>query len=545
MPKEIIQDHEARQKLQKGITKLAAAVKSTLGPKGRNVMIEESFGSPRVTKDGVTVARHIDLEDKWENMGASLLKGAANQAMDDAGDGTTTATVLAEAIVNAGLKVVEAGNSPTGIRDGINQALKAVKEALLEATVPIRNNEDIRRVATLAANGDTRVGDVIAQAIESVGDLGYVVVDKGRGSETVIENHKGMLIEKGYASPHFRNQEGSMSCVMENQPFIFISNERIYLPDHIVPLLQYAALEKKPIVIIAPSVEGIALNTMLMNNMKGTVSSLAVNMPSFGDDSYDMAHDIATVVGSKVFDTKTGSTYSELENPKEYIGTTTREGFVRAEKDRTLIVGGNGNPEKMAARADAILENAQNAPTPYRKEQLLKRASKLKGGISKITAGGHSEAEINELYDRIDDALCAARAATVYGVSPGGGVALLRCRKALEDLVPDSEDNMIGINIIKKALSAPLYQIATNAGIDGSIIEMKILENDNYHYGWNALTGQYMNLYDAGVIDPTKVTITALETAASIAALVLTTNVTIAEIQTDKDFSLTGKHNPR
>jgi chaperonin GroEL len=552
MPKEIIQDNVARQKLQSGIKQLANAVKSTLGPKGRNVMIENSFGSPRVTKDGVTVARHIDLEDKYENMGAQLLKSAANQAMDEAGDGTTTATVLAEAIVNAGLRVVEAGNSPTGIRDGITAAVQAVREELLSKAIPIKDISDIKKVATIAANGDEKVGDIIAKAIEDVGELGYIVVDKGKGSESSIENHKGLLIEKGYASPHFINIENSMSAILDKKPLIFVANERLYLPQHVVGVMNYAANRSKALVIISPSVEGIALNTMLVNNFQGKLSSLAINVPSFGDNTFEALKDIATVLGCRVFDTKTGSTFEELDmDPTIYLGTTNAEGYVRADKDRSVIVGGAGEPKLIEERAQAIRSQVATAPNEYAKDQLLKRASKLSGGISKIVVGGHSDAEVNELYDRIDDALCAARAASVHGILPGGGVALLKARHVLDNLKVDKTDAEIGVKIIARALTAPLYQIAENAGLNGSVVEMNILNPEQeeakgvYEFGWDALRNEYKNMIEGGIIDPAKVTITALETAASVASLVLTTNVTIAEIQSEKDFSPTNKHNPR
>ena len=538
MARDIISDQEARQKIQEGIHKLAAAVKSTLGPKGHNVMIENSFGSPRVTKDGVSVAREIDLEDRWENMGAQLLKGAAEQAMDKAGDGTTTATVLAEAIVNEGIKLVAAGNSPLGIRDGINKAVAAVTKALMEKTKPIKGNDDIRIVATVAANGDENIGKIVADALKLVGKMGYVTIEQGRGAETEIESHKGMMIEKGFASPHFINQETSYTCKLE-QPMIFISRDRIYAPQQIVPLLQYAASKSKPLVIIAPSVEGAALSTIIVNKLKGILSSVAISLPSFGDETFDVANDIATIVGCEVFDSKIQHTLEDIQNdPERFLGTTNKDGYVTSDKDKTVIIGGAGTEEQIKIRVDGILEQVDTAPTPYRKEQLLKRSAKLTGGVAKIKAGGHSEAEVKELYDRIDDALCAARAASTHGVLPGGGVALIKARTSLDSIEVKREEEKIGISIVSKALSSPLHQIASNAGKDGSVVEMRILEgSEEYNYGWDAANDKYLDMVEAGIIDPTQVTITALKTAASVAALVLTTNVAIANIPTEGQFS--------
>lgn len=547
MARDIISDQEARQKLQAGIHKLANAVKSTLGPKGHNVMIENSFGSPRVTKDGVTVAREIDLEDRWENMGAQLLKGAAEQAMDEAGDGTTTAIVLAEAIVDEGIKVVAAGNSPIGIRDGINRAVRAVREELLKHTKRIKGIEDIKTVATVAANGDEKIGTLIADALEMVGEMGYVTVEKGRGSETKIESHKGMMIEKGFASPHFITDGSTYSCLLDT-PLIFISRDNIRMPQQVVPLMQYAAMKNKALVVIAPSVEGAALSTLVVNKLQGALSTVAVNLPSFGDETFDVANDIATVIGSEVFDTKAGHTLEDLtDTPDRFLGTTNEDGYVLSDKDKTLIIGGNGEQEDIDTRVSGILDQVDTALSPYKKELLLKRAAKLRGGIAKISAGGHSEAEVKELFDRIDDALCAARAASVFGVLPGGGVALIKAKKVLDTLEVKREEEKIGINIVRRALSSPLHQIAANAGEDGKVIEMRILEKEGaaYDYGWDAADDKYVNMYEAGIIDPAKVTITALETAASVAVLVLTTNVTVANIPTEGQFSAIGPGRPR
>ena len=541
MPKSIVYDQEARQGLLRGVQKLSKAVKMTLGPKGRNVMIERGFGSPSVTKDGVTVAREVDLEDRWENMGAQLTKGAAEKSMNQAGDGTTTATLLAEAIVTEGLKNVTAGASPIEIRRGIEAATKAVIEYLKEKAIPVKDNEDIRRVATIAANGDTEIGNLVAKALAQAGTDGHVTLERGRGTETKVEHEQGLHIGKGFLSPHFVTSPSEMKTRLEN-PLILITTIPLRTSQQVVPALTLAHQERRNLLVIAPGIEGDALGTLILNRIRGVVTCCAVRGPGFGEESNEMLHDIAVLTGATVVDPAAGYKMEDLS--VSMFGTTNEDGYSEIDKDHTVIVGANGSPEKIKERIQYILGHIEHAPSDFRKEQLQKRASKMAGGISKVIVGGHTEAEVGERFDRVDDSLRASLAAREIGLLPGGGSALVKASLMLKETIAKDSSLAIGMDIVRRALNSPIQQIAENAGLDGSVILMEVQRNENFNHGFDAANNKYGDMIEMGIVDPAKVTITALETAASVAIMILTTNVSIAEIPERDVFSMTGRGNP-
>ncbi len=532
--KKISFDQEAREAIRKGVQKLARAVKVTLGPRGRNVILEKSFGAPTVTKDGVTVAKEIELEDSYENMGAQMVKEVASKTSDNAGDGTTTATVLAEAIYDEGLKNVTAGANPISLQRGINKAVKALVGGLKDLSIEIKETAEIAQVGSIAANNDAEIGTMIAEAMEKVGKDGVITVEEGQSLETTVSLHEGMQFDKGYLSPHFVTSTEDMTCELED-PFILIHEKKLAAIKDIVPLLEKVAQAGKPIVIIAEDVEGEALATLVINKLRGTFSCCAVKAPGFGDRRKAMLEDIATLTGGRAIFEDLGVDLSNIQ-----VTDLGRAKKVVIEKDQCTIIEGAGTPDAIKGRIAQIKKELENSSSDYDKEKLQERLAKLVGGVAQINVGAATEIEMKEKKARVEDALHAVRAATEDGIVPGGGVALLRCVSALDDLeIEGDTEEAIGVDIVRRAVEAPIRQIAENAGLDGAVISEQVKKAKG-NQGFNALTNEHVDMVEAGVIDPAKVTRSALENAASIAGLLLTTEAIISEIADDSKEAAPG-----
>ncbi|MEO9534317.1 MAG: chaperonin GroEL [Crocinitomicaceae bacterium] len=523
MAKDILFDTEARDKLKKGVDALANAVKITLGPKGRNVIIDKKFGAPHVTKDGVSVAKEIELADPVENMGAQMVKEVASKTADIAGDGTTTATVLAQAIITAGLKNVAAGANPMDVKRGVDKAVEAIVANLAAQSQEVgSDNDKIKQVATISANNDETIGSLIAEAMAVVGNEGVITVEEAKGTSTEVKTVEGMQFDRGYLSPYFVTNTEKMIAELEN-PYVLIYDKKISNIQEILPVLEPVAQSGKPLLIIAEDIDGTALSTLVINRLKAGLKIAAVKAPGFGDRRKAMLEDIAVLTGGTVISEERGFT---LENATiEHLGTCEK---IDIDKDNTTIVNGSGDKGQIEARVNQIKAQIETTTSDYDKEKLQERLAKLSGGVAVLYVGAATEVEMKEKKDRVDDALSATRAAVQEGIVPGGGVALIRAISALEGLSGLNEDENTGIAIVKRAVEEPLRQIVTNAGIEGAVIVQKVKEG-KADFGYNARTEVYENLFDAGVIDPTKVTRIAIENAASIASMLLTTEVVIAD----------------
>jgi len=540
MAKDIRYDVEARDALKRGVDALANAVKVTLGPKGRNVIIDKKFGSPQITKDGVTVAKEVELSHPIENMGAQLVKEVASKTADVAGDGTTTATVLAQAIINAGLKNVAAGANPMELKRGIDKAVEVVVEQLKKLSKQVGNDtKKIEQVATISANNDNAIGKLIADAMAKVKKEGVITVEEAKGTETYVEVVEGMQFDRGYISPYFITDPDKMEAVLES-PYILIYDKKISNMKELLPILEKVVQTGKPLLIIAEDVDGEALATLVVNKLRGTLKVAAVKAPGFGDRRKAMLEDIAILTGGRVISEEMGMKL-ELAD-LSYLGKAEK---VTIDKDNTTIVGGAGKKADITARINQIKAQIETTTSDYDKEKLQERLAKLAGGVAVLYVGAATEVEMKEKKDRVDDALAATRAAVEEGIVPGGGVAYIRASAALEKLKGETEDETTGINIVKRALEEPLRQICFNAGLDGSIIVQKVKEGKD-DFGFNARTGEFENLFEAGVIDPTKVARVALENAASIAGMLLTTECVLAEKKEEKpaaSSSMSGMDN--
>ncbi len=518
----ILYDAEARAALKNGVDKLANAVKVTLGPKGRNVVIDKKFGPPTVTKDGVTVAKEIELEDPIENLGAQMVREVASKTSDVAGDGTTTATVLAQAIVREGLKNVTAGANPMDLKRGIDMAMAAITQELRRISREVQGRKEIEQVATISANNDPEIGKLVADAIEKVGKDGVVTVEEAKGIETTLEVVEGMQFDRGYLSPYFVTDADTMEAVLEN-PYILIHDKKISAVKDLLPILEKVAQSGRSLLIIAEDVEGEALATLVVNKLRGTLRVCAVKAPGFGDRRKAMLEDIAVLTGGTVISEEKGF---KLENATlAYLGTAKK---VVVDKDTTTIVEGAGKPEEIKKRINEIKVQIEKTTSDYDREKLQERLAKLSGGVAVIKIGAATEVEMKEKKARVEDALHATRAAIEEGIVPGGGVAYLRALHVLDTLSPANEDQRTGINIVRRALEEPIRQIVANAGLDPSVIAAKVKEGKD-GFGFNAATEQFEDLYESGVIDPTKVARVALENAASVAGLLITTEATVVE----------------
>jgi chaperonin GroEL len=528
MAKQISYDSSAREHIKQGVMKLARAVKITLGPRGRNVIIEKSFGSPTVTKDGVTVSKEIDLEDPYENMGAQLVKQVASQTNDQAGDGTTTATVLAEAIFVEGLKNVTAGANPVALKRGIDKAVAAAVASLKTLSNPVKGHDDIAQIGTIAANSDHEVGEMIAKAMDRVGKDGVITVEEGRTLDTEVEWVEGMQFDKGFLSPHFITNPHQMECVLED-PVILVHEKKISSVEEMIPLLEQVAQAGRPLLVIAEDVEGQALATLVLNRLRGSFPCCAVKAPGFGDRRKSMLEDIAVLTGATPVMESTGSTLEGLK-----LADLGRAKKVVVNKDTTTIIEGVGKKDAIKGRIDQIKAEIEGTKSDYDKEKLQERLAKLSGGVAKINVGAATEAEMKEKKARVEDALHATRAAVEEGIVPGGGVALLGSIEALEALKLEG-DERVGAMIVRRALEAPIRQIASNAGQDGSVIVQNVRAKASKTFGYNAATDTYEDLVKAGVIDPTKVVRTALQNAASVASLLLTTDALVSDLPEKKE----------
>lgn len=515
---------DARNKMKVGVDTLANAVKVTLGPKGRNVMIDKSYGAPKITKDGVTVAKETtDLKDPFENMGAKAVKEVASKAATDAGDGTTTATVLTQAIFSEGVKMVAAGMNPMDLKRGIDKAVDAVVADLAKRSKKISKDEEIAQIATISANGDKDIGGKIASAMEKVGKEGVITVEEAKGMETEVEVVEGMQFDRGYLSPYFITNAEKMNCEYEN-PAILITEGKISSLQPILPILESAAQSARPLLIIAEDVEGEALATLVVNRIRAGLKIVAVKAPGFGDRRKEMLKDVAILTGATVVSEDLGM---KLENvTPDFLGSAKK---IVVDKENTTIVDGVGEKSAIEARCAEIRSSIENATSDYDKEKLQERLARLAGGVAVIKIGGSSEIEVKEKKDRVDDALAATRAAVEEGIVAGGGITLLRSETVLDGIETANEDQKAGVNIIRKALSAPIRQICANAGVDGAVIVGKILENSNMNFGYNAQNGEFVDMLNAGIIDPAKVVRCALQDASSVSGLLLTTEAMIAE----------------
>ncbi|WP_026464167.1 chaperonin GroEL [Adhaeribacter aquaticus] len=522
MAKNISFETEARNKVKAGVDKLANAVKVTLGPKGRNVVIEKKFGSPAITKDGVTVAKEIDLKDPIENMGAQLVKEVASKTADQAGDGTTTATVLAQAIYAAGSKNVAAGANPMDLKRGIEKAVAAVVENLRSQSRKIENSSEIAQVGTISANNDREIGQMIANAMDKVGKDGVITVEEAKGTETEVKTVEGMQFDRGYLSPYFVTNPEKMEVELDN-PYILIYDKKVSTMKELLPVLEQVVQTGKPLIIISEDVDGEALATLVVNKIRGSLKIAAVKAPGFGDRRKAMLEDIAILTGGQVIAEERGFT---LENATiDFLGQAEK---VIIDKDYTTIVNGKGQKSDITARIGAIKAQMETTTSDYDKEKLQERLAKLSGGVAILYIGASTEVEMKEKKDRVDDALHATRAAVEEGIVAGGGVALVRAIDALKDVQVDNDDQLTGVNIIRTAIESPLRTIVSNAGGEGSVVIQKVREGSG-DYGYNARDDKYENMFAAGIIDPTKVTRLALENAASIAGLLLTTDCVISE----------------
>ncbi|MDR2085327.1 MAG: chaperonin GroEL [Bacteroidales bacterium] len=525
MAKEIIFNIEARDKLKKGVDALSNAVKVTLGPKGRNVVIEKSYGAPAITKDGVTVAREIELADKFENMGAQMVREVASKTNDIAGDGTTTATVLAQAIVNSGLRNVTSGANPMDLKRGIDKAVKVVIQSLEKQKQDIgNNNEKIKQVATVSANNDPEIGELIAVAMGKVKKEGVITIEEAKGIETYVDIVEGMQFDRGYISAYFVTDSEKMETVFD-QPFILIYDKKVSTMKDLLPILEKVVQTGRPLLIIAEDVESEALATLVVNKMRGVLKIAAVKAPGFGDRRKEMLEDIAILTGGMVISEEKG--YKLEDTDLSYLGQAEK---ITINKDNTIIVSGKGAKENIEARVNQIKVQIENTTSDYDKEKLQERLAKLAGGVAVIYVGAASEVELKEKKDRFEDALNATRAANEEGIIPGGGVAFIRAIESLKGLKGDNQDETIGIEIICRALEEPLRQIVENAGYEGSVVVQRVKEGKK-DFGFNARTEVYENLFKSGVVDPMKVTRVALENAASIAGMILTTECAITEIK--------------
>ena len=520
--KEVLFDVKAREKLARGVDKLANAVKVTLGPKGRNVAIEKSFGAPVITKDGVTVAKEIELDDKFENMGAQLVKEVASKTSDAAGDGTTTATILAQAIYHEGVKLVAAGRNPMAIKRGIDKGVEALIGELANLAKPTRDQKEIAQIGTISANSDATIGNIIAEAMAKVGKEGVITVEEAKGLETTMDVVEGMRFDRGYLSPYFVTNAEKMECEMDN-PYILCTEKKISSMKDMLPVLEQVAKVNRPLVILAEDVEGEALATLVVNKLRGALQVVAIKAPGFGDRRKAMLQDIAILTGGQVASDDTGT---KLENMTlNDLGTAKR---VVVKKEDTTIVDGAGKADEIKARVKQIRAQIEETTSDYDREKLQERLAKLVGGVAVIHVGAATETEMKEKKDRVEDALNATRAAVEEGIIPGGGTAFVRTIKVLDDIKPADDDELAGLNIVRRSLEEPLRLIAGNAGHEGSVVVEKVREGKD-GFGFNAATGEYEDLIKAGVIDPKKVARIALQNAASVASLLLTTECAIAE----------------
>ncbi len=528
--KDIKFKEEARQKIKKGVQTLAAAVKVTLGPKGRNVVIDKSYGSPHITKDGVTVAKEIELEDKYENIGAQVVKEVASKTADKAGDGTTTATVLAEAIFLEGLKCLSSGANPILLKRGIDKATQKVVEELKKKSKPIKNRKEIAQVATISANNDQEIGDLIATAMDKVGKDGVVTVEEGKTLETELEVVEGMNFDRGYTNPYFITDVDKQEAIMEDA-LVLVYEKKISSMKELLPLLKSVVENGKGLFIIAEDIEGEALATLVVNRIRAGLKVCAVKAPGFGDRRKEMLRDIAILTGGEVITEDLGH---KLENTTlDQLGSAKK---IIVKKDDTTIIGGKGEQKEISARKEQIKKQIEDTTSEYDREKLQERLAKLSGGVAVINVGAATEVEMKEKKDRVDDALNATKAAVEEGILPGGGSALIHCMSSLDSLVSSltNEDEKMGAQLIKRALSAPLRQIAFNAGEESSVVFFNIA-NGNDSYGWDALSGKYVDMVEAGIIDPTKVVRSALQNAASVASLLLTTEAVVTELPQEKE----------
>ncbi|MAN55394.1 MAG: chaperonin GroEL [Paracoccus sp. (in: a-proteobacteria)] len=521
--KEVKFSTDARDRMLKGVNILADAVKVTLGPKGRNVVIDKSFGAPRITKDGVTVAKEIELTDKFENMGAQMVREVAARTNDEAGDGTTTATVLAQAIVKEGMKAVAAGMNPMDLKRGIDLATTKVVEAIKAASRPVNDSDEVAQVGTISANGEASIGRQIADAMQKVGNEGVITVEENKGMETEVEVVEGMQFDRGYLSPYFVTNPDKMVAELEDC-YILLHEKKLSSLQPMVPLLESVIQSQKPLLIVAEDVEGEALATLVVNKLRGGLKIAAVKAPGFGDRRKAMLQDLAILTGGQVISEDLGM---KLENVTiDMLGTAKK---ITINKDNTTIVDGAGEKSEIEARVSQIRQQIEETTSDYDKEKLQERVAKLAGGVAVIRVGGMSEVEVKERKDRVDDALNATRAAVQEGVVVGGGVALVQGGKALEGLKGENSDQEAGIGIVRRALEAPMRQIAENAGVDGAVVAGKVRESSDKAFGFNAQTEEYGDMFKFGVIDPAKVVRTALEDASSVAGLLITTEAMIAE----------------
>ncbi|HEX4410067.1 MAG TPA: chaperonin GroEL [Xanthobacteraceae bacterium] len=527
--KEVKFSVDARDRMLRGVDILANAVRVTLGPKGRNVVIDKSFGAPRITKDGVTVAKEIELEDKFENMGAQMVREVASKASDVAGDGTTTATVLAAAIVKEGSKAVAAGMNPMDLKRGIDLAVEAIVEDLKKNSKKITSNEEIAQVGTISANGDKEIGDYLAQAMKKVGNEGVITVEEAKSLETELDVVEGMQFDRGYISPYFITNADKMRVEMD-EPYILINEKKLSALNELLPLLEAVVQTGKPLLIVAEDVEGEALATLVVNKLRGGLKVAAVKAPGFGDRRKAMLQDIAVLTGGQAISEDLGI---KLENVN--ISMLGKAKKVMIDKENTTIVNGSGKKKDIEDRIQQIKAQIEETTSDYDREKLQERLAKLAGGVAVIRVGGATEVEVKERKDRVDDAMHATRAAVEEGVLPGGGVALLRSTEALKKIRTANDDQKTGVDIVRKAIQSPARQIALNAGEDGSVIVGKILEKDQYNWGFDAQSGEYVDLVKKGIIDPTKVVRTAIQNAASVAGLLITTEAMVAELPKKKD----------
>lgn len=514
---------EARAKMLKGVETLAKTVKVTLGPKGRNVILDKSYGAPKITKDGVSVAKEVELADKFENMGAQLVKEVAQKTADKAGDGTTTATVLAEAIIREGSKAVAAGMNPMDLKRGIDMAVEAVIEDIKSRSVAIKTSEEIAQVGTISANGDRSIGEYLARAMEKVGNEGVITVEDAKGLETELDVVEGMQFDRGYLSPYFITNTEKMTCEYES-PYILLYDQKVSTLQPLIPVLENIVQSGRALLIVAEDIEGEALATLVVNRLRGGLKVCAVKAPGFGDRRKAMLEDIAILTGGQVVSEELGM---KLENVTlDMLGSAKR---VTITKDETTIIDGDGEKDLIEARAAQIRKQIEETSSDYDREKLQERLAKLSGGVAVLRVGGASEVEVKEKKDRIDDALNATRAAVKEGVVAGGGCALLYASRVLDKLSPADQDQKVGVEIIRKACQAPIRQIAENAGVDGAVVAGKVLENNDPNYGYNAQSGEYTDMVKAGIIDPTKVVRTALQDAASVGGLLITTEAMVTE----------------
>ena len=525
--KQIAFDQEAREALRRGIHKLAKAVKVTLGPKGRNVIIQKSFGSPLVTKDGVTVAKEIDLEDKYENMGARMVREVASKTSDVAGDGTTTATVMAEAIFNEGLKAVVAGVNPMMMKRGIEKAVEEIIERLKENSKPVKLKKDLQNVATVASNDDNEIGTIIAEAFDKVGKDGVITVEEGKALQTTHEFVEGMQFDRGYLSPYFVTDQQKMECELDD-PYILIYEKKISSNKDLVPLLEKVLSTNKPILIIAEEVEGEALATLVINRLRGTFKCSAVKAPGYGDRRKAMLEDIAKLTGGQAIFEDLGIQLEAVE--LKQLGRAKK---VKIDKDNTIIIEGAGKKDEIKARVASIQRELEKSTSDYDKEKLSERIAKLSGGGAKINVGAATESEMKEKKARVEDAMHATRAAAQEGILPGGGVALLRASDGLKGKGL-SHDELIGYNIVVRACKAPIQQISNNAGMDGAVVMNKVLDNKDFNFGYDARNDRYVDMVKEGIIDPTKVVRSALQNGASVSTLLLTSDALVADMPKDE-----------